>query len=263
MDIISYIEEIKLAHLESFTEKIKTSWGFLFCNEDNPNYYDANHAYIREVPNNPERVVNEVISFYEDKQIIPRFYIYNIEKQNKLLKELKKKGFKLEEFIDPIQVWNSKVEMEPKIDDDIVFEQVNSNNFNDALKVQCSIKEFGGKEVREKAFKTEFNNPNYSHFLLKYNNIPCSIACVFKYRNQGILENVAIVSEFRGNGLIGKLIYHIKSEVNKDKIDKLWVFPISKKVENIYQKYGFQTVDMMKTGHAFLNGKSIKDVQDI
>jgi len=104
MDIVSSIEDIKLAHLESFTEKIKTSWGFLFCNEDNPKYYDANHAYIREVSNNPEKIVDEVISFYKNKQIIPRFYIYNIEKQNQLLKELEKKSFKLEQFVDPIQL---------------------------------------------------------------------------------------------------------------------------------------------------------------
>jgi hypothetical protein len=45
-------------------------------------------------------------------------------------------------------------------------------------------------------------------------------------------------------------------------IKKLWVFPINESVEKVYQKYGFQTVDKLILGHAFLSGKSIKEIRE-
>lgn len=45
-------------------------------------------------------------------------------------------------------------------------------------------------------------------------------------------------------------------------LDNLWVIPINEKVEKVYEKYGFETVEKIKTGHAFLEGKSIKEIHE-
>jgi GNAT superfamily N-acetyltransferase len=75
------------------------------------------------------------------------------------------------------------------------------------------------------------------------------------------MESVATLEAYRGKGLIGELIYFLQSEVkNSGKVD-LWVFPINEKIEKVYAKYGFYTAGKFTTGHAYLNGKGIKEIQ--
>ncbi len=139
---------------------------------------------------------------------------------------------------------------------------VTDQNYTEALHIECSIKEFGGKEVRDKAFAKEFNHPNFEHYLLRYNDAACATACLFVDGNQARMESVATLDEYRGRGLIGELIHSIQVEVDKKGLENLWVFPINEKIEKVYQKYGFRTVEKLKMGHAFLGGKSITEIQE-
>jgi hypothetical protein len=64
MMIEKVIEALDLAYVSSFATKVETSWGCLFYNEEQPNYYDANHAYISTYNGHYEEIIDEVISFY-------------------------------------------------------------------------------------------------------------------------------------------------------------------------------------------------------
>lgn len=143
----------------------------------------------------------------------------------------------------------------------IAIERVTEQNYEEALAVECQIEEFGGKEVREKAFETEFNDPRYRHYVLKYDGVPCSSACLFVQGIQGRVESVATIETYRGKGLIGALLEYIQKEAQAMELEKLWVHPINERVEKVYARSGFETVLNMQTGHAFLDGKSIKEIQ--
>jgi hypothetical protein len=68
---------LDFAYLETFTKRIETSWGSIFCNESQPNYYDANHAHISDICDkcdNDELIIGEVKDFYISRKMIPRFY---------------------------------------------------------------------------------------------------------------------------------------------------------------------------------------------
>ncbi|EDL65751.1 GNAT family N-acetyltransferase [Bacillus sp. SG-1] len=260
MDLIKQIEELDFALLQSFSNKEDRTWGVLFSNEHQPEYYDANHAHVSKQPDNSEEVIKEVISFYEALKVIPRFYLYNLESLTDFVALLKEKGFQFEDFLQPIQLWNNE-STELAINKDVTIERVTANNYHDALWVECQIKEFGGKTVREKAFQSEFNDSRYTHYLLKYNGNPCSTACLFVHGNQGRVESVATIEEYRGKGLIGWLLQQIQNEAQKLQLEKLWVHPINERVEKVYSRYGFKTVLRLQTGHAFLGGKGIKEIQ--
>ena len=45
---------LDFAYLETFTKRINTPWGSIFCNESQPSYYDANHAHISVAIDNPK-----------------------------------------------------------------------------------------------------------------------------------------------------------------------------------------------------------------
>ncbi|MGM7703252.1 GNAT family N-acetyltransferase [Pseudalkalibacillus sp. Hm43] len=260
MDLLKQIEELNFALLQSFSNKQDRTWGVLFWNKHQPDYYDANHAHVSEPPDHPEKVIDEVISFYEALNIIPRFYLYNVDSLTNFIALLKEKGFQFEDFSQPIQLWNKEVIQLP-INSEVMIEKVTTKNYHDALTVECQIKEFGGKAVREKAFETEFNDQRYTHFLLKYNGTPCSTACLFVHGDQGRIESVATIEEFRGKGLIGSILQHIQKEAQTLQLEQLWVHPINERVEKVYSRYGFNTITTLQTGHAFLGGKSVKEIQ--
>lgn len=258
--LLKKVLELDIAYLDTFTNRIDTNWGHLFYNETQPSYYDANHAHILDVPADPKDVIEEVVSFYKNKNLAPRFYIYDTENQSTLIEELHHSGFKYEALISPVQIWNKQI-ADHQPGEQIAIEIVTEENFHEALEIECNIKEIGGREVREKAFPEEFKHPAYTHYLLRYNGVACSTACIFEHNDLARMESVATMAEYRGKGLIGELIYYIQKEVQNRGIDHLWVFPINERVEKVYARYGFNTVGKFKTGHAYTSGKSIKELQ--
>ncbi len=261
MDIKQMVFELEVAYLDTFTNRINTSWGYIFYDEKQPDYYDANHAHIHKIPSNPQSIIEEVIRFYRERKITPRFYIYDLENKSDFINELSLYHFYFEELVSPVQVWDKKI-MDHKRSDRVSIEKVTEDNYIEALDIECSIKEFGGKEVRETAFAEEFKHPSFTHYLLRYDGTACSTACLFEHNGYVRMESVATREEYRGKGLIGELIYFIQEEVKKRGIENLWVFPINEKIEKVYAKYGFQTMEKLTMGHAFLCGKSIKEIQE-
>lgn len=252
---------LDISYYETFTKRIDTSWGIIFCNETQPKYYDSNHAHIINACENPQLVVNEVIDYYQSRNIIPRFYIYNLEVQQNLISELKSRNFRYEELINPIQLWDNRV-TEIINNEKVSIEKVTGANYQEALNIEGSIKEFGGRESIEKVYEAQFKHPSFTHYLLRYEGIACSTACIFEDGLQARIESVATIEEFRGKGLIGYVFQFIQKEIIKRGIKRLWIFPINESVEKIYQKYGFHTVDKLINGHSFFGGKSIKEVRE-
>ncbi|NMH72522.1 GNAT family N-acetyltransferase [Bacillus sp. RO2] len=260
MDVLKQLEELNFALLQSFSNRKDLPWGVMFWNQDQPDYYDANHARVSELPEQPEKVIDEVISFYEQIQVIPRFYLYNIESLTSFIHLLKEKGFQFEDFPELIQQWDGEV-TPLTVNKNITIEKVTASNYPEAVEVECQIEEFGGRSVREKAFEMEFNDKRYTHFLLRYDGVPCSTACLFVHGNQGRVESVATIEAYRGKGLIGLLLQRIQQEAQTLQLEKLWIYPITKRVEKVYSRYGFSKALTLQTGHAFLGGKGIKEIQ--
>lgn len=254
------IFQLDFAYLETFSKRTDTTWGSLFCNENQPSYYDANHAHVSDACENPQAIIDEVVAFYESRLLIPRFYLYNLNSLQNLIAALKENQFCYEELISPVQLWDKKT-IEKDQNENVTIEIVIKENYEDTLYIECSIKEFGGKEVREKAFEEEFNHPSFVHYLLRYKGVACATACLFINEKEARLESVATLEEYRGKGLIGELIRYIQKEAVKQEVDNLWVFPIDEKIEKVYTKYGFQSVEKRITGHAYLSGKSITEIR--
>lgn len=260
MDKLQHILELDFEYLETITNKVETPWGYIFYNVDQPHYYDANHAHIQLPVLDSKAIIKEVVQFFKSIHVIPRFYIYDLDKHRQFISELESNLFGFEELINPVQLWDQNHNKKPMMQE-VTIERVCQSNFKEALELECSIKEFGGKNVREKAFTEEFNNPAFTHYLLRYQGVASSIACIFENKKQARMESVATLEPYRGKGLIGELIHFIQSEVMNRGLDHLWVFPINETIGQVYEKYGFNTVTSIKMGHAFAGGKSIKEIQ--
>ncbi|WP_134687146.1 GNAT family N-acetyltransferase [Brevibacillus migulae] len=262
-EIFRLAAETDLTYIESFAKRGNYPWGVLFWNADNPTYYDANHAHIFDPVCEAEQtgVIEEVRAFYQAKNIIPRFYLYGREQHQSLIEQLKAKGFCLEELENPIQVWSgafAQVDQNPAIS----IEEVTDANYSEALKVECSIQELGGQEVREQAFAQEYRHPGFQHYLLRLNGVPVSVACTFTHGSDVRVESVATLREYRGQGLIGHLLLHIQQVFAQSAGTALWVHPINHLVEKVYKRYGFKTVGEIILVHAYAGGKGIKEIRE-
>ncbi|MFB6468760.1 GNAT family N-acetyltransferase [Cytobacillus sp. Hz8] len=261
MNITDLVEELDTAYIQTFANHKKTSWGHMFFNEAQPNYYDANHAQLLNAPEKPEEVINEVIQFYEQKRLTPRFYLYQADNLQDFIAKLKASGFGYEDFSQSVQQWNGQIS-EVNQDPQISFELVDQHNYQEVLNIECSITEFGGREIRKSAFQSEFAHPAFTYYLLRKMGVACCTACIFFDGQQARLESVATLETYRGQGLIGQLIYSLQQIVKEKGIRIFWVFPINERVEKVYNRYGFQTIAKIKTGHAFLRGKGIKEIRE-
>lgn len=259
MNFMQYVHEQSIAYKKTFSNMIEKEWGYLFYNQENPLHYDANHAQIIHNPAQPEAVYHEVLGFFRGKHLPPRYYIYNVKECEPFTEFLIKNGWQYETFKNAVQLWNGNLN-EQEENPDITIEVVGEDNYQDALEVECAITEFGGKEVREKAFEFEYKSSAYEHFLLKYKGIPVATACLFIHGKHLQLESVATIKEYRGRGLINHLIFYIQKLTQNKDFENLWVYPINEQVEKLYEKHGFDTVGHYHFGHAFLEGKAIKEV---
>lgn len=79
MNSLEHIIELDLHYLKSFSKMETCKEGVLFYNEDNPTYYDANHAHIWRKISNPDEVLSKIKDFYQSKSLVPRLYLYNLE----------------------------------------------------------------------------------------------------------------------------------------------------------------------------------------
>lgn len=260
MITLQEIARMDTAYLDTFSRRIDTLWGSFFYNEEQPTYYDANHAHIVNTCEDPEGIVKEITQFYQAKSLIPRLYLYQVEVHQKLIATLLDHQYKYEEFSSPVQLWDN---MQLKLPDNphLTVEPLTDANYEEALAIECSIREFGEPDTIKGAFREHYEHPAFTHYLLRRQGQPCSTACIFVDGDQARLESVATHPNFRGEGLIGHLIAFIQQEVVKRGIRKLWVCPINEEVEKVYQRYGFKTVAKLQTGHAFLGGKSIAELR--
>jgi GNAT superfamily N-acetyltransferase len=255
------ILELDFEYLTSFTNSLERPWGTLFYNVEQPVYFDANHAHVDKINENPGEMIDEVLDFYTSKNLMPRFYIYNLEEQLNLFSALEEKGFKVEELESPVQLWNGQ-QLKQQCREDVVIERVGDHNFHQALEIECSIEELGGRAVREKSFPEEYSHPAFTHYLLRYKGTACATACIFASNYIARLETVATLRAFRGKGLIGELISFIQKEVKNSGYEKLWVHPINDRVAKVYQRYGFENAGNLKMKHAYYSGRSITEIQN-
>ncbi|QRG68539.1 GNAT family N-acetyltransferase [Brevibacillus choshinensis] len=262
MNLLSIVEQSDLAYKQAFSEREVREWGSVFWNEANPNHYDANHAHVA-IPivdtRQASAIIEEVVPFFEEKGIYPRFYLYDQEKQQLLIRELESQGFRSELLPSPIQIWRGELAAVQEAHG-IEIEPVTKANYEDCLRVE-SVPEFGGKEVREKAFAKEFAHPSFRHFLLRVEGEPASSLCLLQAGDIMRIENVATLPAFRGKGLIGHLIRHAQEQFVRFGGAQLWVCPINERVEKVYSRYGFETVGVIPFAHVFRGGKGVLEIR--
>jgi len=260
MHSLEHIIELDLHYLKSFSKTEICEEGVLFYNEDNPTYYDANHAHIWRKINNPDVVLSKIKKFYQSKSLVPRLYLYNLEENQACIKALEMHGFQYESFTDDIQCWSGESALLPH-NPAIGIERVTDTNVEEAMAVEMSISTFGEPSLIKTAFQQTYRSPYFTYYLLKLDGRACCTANLFVSGNQGRIESVATLESYRGQGLIGYILQHIQQQSIQLGLDNLWIMPINAQVAKVYDKANFKSVGKITSIHAFTEGKSIHQIR--
>lgn len=253
------ITEIDREIIKTLAPYEQREWGFLCWNTSNPTQYFTNHAQIIEPCSNVTVVIDEVIEFYQGHGLVPRFYIYELERHGELLEALRERGFSFVRGDDTKYMrWEGETFADSVLGQptaEVLIESVNDDNAEMAFTVVSGVDEFTQGEYMRIAFETERKNPLYYHYVLFENGQPAACTLFFVSGDYVMIENVATLPAFRGKGYAGYLIAHMQREFLKLGKKQLGLIPMNEKVEKLYQRYGFETLGATKFVNAFLEPK--------
>ena len=107
--------------------------------------------------------------------------------------------------------------------------------------------------VKEQGFKEEFDNIDYisTHVLAYLNNIPvgCGRFYFDKTKNQYFIGRLAILKQYRKEGMGSKIIFKLEDELKKINVKKVYLAS-QKRAIDFYIKCGYK-----KEGNFFLEEK--------
>ncbi|MEK5333469.1 GNAT family N-acetyltransferase [Lysinibacillus sp. FSL W8-0992] len=257
---LEHIIKLDIDYINSFSEMERCAQGVFFYNKEMPTYFDANHAHIWKKIEQEEKFLTDLKRFYTSKGLIPRMYLYNLEENHHCIEALQAHGFQYESFTDEVQCWNG-VTVQLPVNPAIQIERVTNDNVQEALAVEMSISTFGEPAIIKEAFDKTYRSQHFTYYLLRMDGVACCTANIFVSGKQGRIESVATLENYRGKGLIGYLLQHIQKESVINRLNYLWILPISEQVANVYTKANFHSLGKITSIHAFTEGKSIQEIR--
>jgi len=199
--IIAEIDREILKTLAPYQER---EWGFVCWNTGNPTQYYTNHAQIIEPCSNVQAVIDEVIELYQGHGLVPRFFIYELERHGELMEALRERGFSFAKEGDTKYMrWAGETFADAVLEKptaSILIEPVNDGNAEAAFTVLSGVEEFEQGEFMRIAFEAERKNPLYYHYVLFANGQPAAFAQFLVSGGYVMIESVSTLPAFRGQG---------------------------------------------------------------
>ncbi len=218
-----------------FSNVQHTDYGMLFFNEEIKDSNDSNHAIItNNVVYDYNRIFEEIINFYEQKNIIPRIYSsLNNGQINKLENMLLEKKFLVEKYNENYWLINQS---ECVINEPYTLEIEIVDNEEKLI----HLAEFYDNDWEFTLLKRKIMNKNYRFFTGNINGKSVTIGSIQYINDIGRIDDVETKEKYRGKGFSRQMIRHLvkyHKEINNNKILYLWYTnPIAGK---IYREAGF------------------------
>lgn len=229
-------------------------YGFLFYNEENKDSFDSNHAIIyKEKIHNIEEVLNDIISFYEEKGIRPNIY-QSIREEGffeEIKSELGEKGFEYWTEEQKYMVLSEKNEIKPNTQ--IVVRKI--TEWEDEYGVE--IFEKAGEPWEIDVAKRSLMNENTLFFVAYYNEKP--VGMTHCHLTDGVcrVDYLLVSKEHRNIGVGRAIINSFVEYCHANQIEDCYLWPDGESAEKIYYEAGFRYVETKQAGRATYKNNDI------
>ena len=246
MDLTAIYREEDLFPKE-FTSWIERPYGFLFCNEDNKDSYDSNHAIIfKDRVTDLRQTLEDIVRFYSDKGIRPILYqsIADCSYFEKIQGELAEYGFESWGETQKYMVLSAPNTIQPNTD--IFVRKV--MRWDDAYSTH--IFEAAGEPWEIDVAKKVIANTNTLFFVAIYDGQP--VGMTYAHVSDGVcrVDYLLVAKEYRKMGVGRALIYAFVEHCNVHKIENCFLWPDGETAEKIYHEAGFRHVATKLAGRA-------------
>jgi len=234
---MDYKAKMRAAYLKEqaiITNVFKKPWGYLFLNEDNPIFHQANHALITD-ETDIDDTLEAIKSFYLGKGIEPHIYAFHDDGQlSRIKNRLLAHGYIIE----------NDDEIEMILEHPIVGEASYRQTFKRVTEIDD---EFIMKNMSEeerayfpKAMKLLIKDKN-RHFIYGFvDGVSVTSAIIVDYGfGYSVLENVETKERHRNKGYGSELIAFSVDYFRSNMKGRLILAVENEQAKHIYEKYGF------------------------
>ena len=235
MDYKKNMREAYLREQSIITNTFNKPWGYLFLNEDNPIFHQANHALITD-ETDIDRTLEEIKSFYQSKGMEPHIYAFHDDDQlDRLRDKLIEHGYTIEND-NEIEMMLEKPVIEKRtyrqtfarvteIDDDFILKNMSEEE----------------RTYFPKAMKLLIKDKN-RHFIYGFiEGVSATSGIIVDYGfGISVLENVETKVTQRNKGYASELISFIVDYFLANMSGKLILAVENEQAKHIYEKYGFR-----------------------
>ncbi len=232
----------------NFAEKTEKEWGFLFLDETNPTSHDSNHAVIfPDKYGELEKVLSEIAEFYSLKNIQPRIYQPFTE------------GF----FMDNASIlrknsWDIQIygkmrfmvlEGKNKIHNERRLRITELESWDDRISRDVLIP--NGSLYEIDVLKKSMENKGF-HVFAGYldDRAVCLASLDYTDPETARMASAETAEELRGKGYARELVSYLTDWHRKNSESPLYLWPLNKTAEKIFEEAGFVTSFYEEAGSA-------------
>ena len=228
-----------------FTHVKERPWGTLFCNEDNPDSYDSNHALIyRDRVDDLPAVLDEIADFYLSRGIRPIIYQSILDDGwfGEIAQELEHAGFRS---------WQEEQHWMLLDGESTITAQADVRRLTQWTEdLAIHLYQAAGEPWEIAVAKRQLENPNTLYFAAYVDNKPAG-AIYGHVNDEGIcrIDYLLVATAHRGRGLGRSLTHAFVTHCREQQIPcALW--PDGDTPRRIYEEAGFRFVCTRLAGRA-------------
>lgn len=223
------------------------SYGLLFYNPENKDSYDSNHAIIyRDKITDLDNVLEDIVSFYREKEIRPIIY-QSISEDGyfeEIEKQLCKFGFETWTESQNYMVLSAKNAITPN--PEITVRRI--LEWHEEYAIQ--IFEKAGEPWEIDVVKRALKNKNTLFFVAFYKGTPVGMTHAHVTDNVCRVDYLLVSKECRNIGVGRAIIHSFVEYCILNKVENCYLWPDGESAEKIYYEAGFRTVETKRAGRA-------------
>ncbi|MFC2035819.1 GNAT family N-acetyltransferase [Chloroflexota bacterium] len=227
---------------ESFSSKIITDYGINYYNHLNPLSYDSNHAHILHISENPQQSIQDIVEFYQKRQLTPRIYGSFVDKELELLQpSLESSGFTV--VIHDNTFLRFPTRQIQQIDSKASARRITQIS-DDIVELILTDEAAGDWEIN--VVKTVVKDRRFHFFGLFYLGKCVSIGSINIMDGYTRFDNVKTHINYRRQHFGTRLIdYLVKYHANISN-NHLYIWSDNPFAVDLYKKIGFQEIEIDK-----------------
>lgn len=214
---------------------LNTEYGVLFYNEENPQSHDSNHAVILREDQPLERIIDQIVRFYRQRDLTPRLYAsYRPGERERLTPALRARGFQFLDEDSHLYIWRRPSRIVVRAALDIRRARTLEPGISEVFNSE------GGEPWTIGVLRRHLLQESFHLLVGCINGLPVTTASLVVMDGFTAVGDVMTHRQHRGRGYARALIHYlVQYHATLGRQDVLYLFANNPVAIRIYEEAGF------------------------